>query len=383
MRANPLVFVFLNFLFSFQLDLLQTLLVFQELEVEKAAKRQRKQAVTAFYNVNSMATKQNVWAKLIHENKQKEKDIKESPLQKIIRVRNNIHKWRKLSSVQSHSPKVYPSCTHNFEEYATEHKPALEIHKNIAYFFNKWRATAHYNPSLYTYEKSSTGSHHSKKIRFDVNDAPTSLMPTLVVPWSRGEESEAAAHGSATDPPQGHRGLTPRSAGGSLHDVNRNSAGSPPGTSLGPEQHAYGHRVDLAEHVDNCDEVPRGESCVQEESRFRHGGDLAQNKSGQAQHRQARSGKNKSSPGASDFNINAADNLTDDKPASVQGYFWNRVPVPADGANQTADIPVGPATSKTRRTGVLAPFVVPSSCTDVSSRSPVATLETIYWLICC
>ncbi|XP_070174402.1 sodium channel protein 1 brain-like isoform X2 [Littorina saxatilis] len=111
----------------------------KEIESETNSKRQRKQAAATFYNMTKMAKKQSVWAKLIHENKAKEKEKDkqmETPLQKLIRVKNTINRWKK-SNVPKELP-VDPEYIVNFEPYATEKRTATYVAQNTKYFVKKW-----------------------------------------------------------------------------------------------------------------------------------------------------------------------------------------------------------------------------------------------------
>ncbi|XP_076443926.1 sodium channel protein 1 brain-like [Babylonia areolata] len=88
----------------------------KELESEKAAKRQRKQAASGIHNVTKLATQQNVWAKLIRENKRREKNTKEFKLQKLVRTRTAISAWQKLA-YKTHVDRTYAK---HFQQYATK-----------------------------------------------------------------------------------------------------------------------------------------------------------------------------------------------------------------------------------------------------------------------
>ncbi|XP_076441122.1 uncharacterized protein LOC143280370 [Babylonia areolata] len=157
----------------------------KEVESEKASKRQRKQAVSAFYNMTKLATKQNVWARLIQENKMKEKE-KESPLQKLVRMRAAINIWQK----KGHKTSIDRTRVHLFAPYATQDRSALDVHQNVAYCYKKWVSkTIHLKRNMKRHE-AKMGSSQSKLLPLKVggSDTPRSASDTSFTDDDKSQE---------------------------------------------------------------------------------------------------------------------------------------------------------------------------------------------------
>ncbi|KAL8586235.1 hypothetical protein ACOMHN_021500 [Nucella lapillus] len=141
----------------------------REIESEKAAKKQRKQAGGTFYNMSSLVTKQNVWAKLIHDSKFKDKD-KENPLQKLVRLRTAINMWQKLGIGMN----IDPAHAELFQEYATQDRSALDVLQNVTYHFTKWQSKVISKRICSTIVPQRK---ESKKLRFDVDNVSGQQTP--------------------------------------------------------------------------------------------------------------------------------------------------------------------------------------------------------------
>ena len=333
------------------------LFAFQELEVEKAAKKQRKQAVATFYNMNKLATKQNVWAKLIQENKQKEKD-KESPLQRVIRMRKNINKWKKVGLTHHVHKKSWAHAEY-FQTYATETRSATSIAQNVLYFFRKWsdiaRSSSRNVNAVSTLPKENP-LESSTLIAGPVENLPAAITPlkqakkksigdtevtsrtnaivgkmgqsdgrrsrtSSVASQRAGKAPRKPSEGPARDTNYNRGGVPPGASqgGGSAgeetrRDTNIHRDRSPAGAQWGPERrslHVGGNILEITEDLDNCSEVLDEDGCIQERSQGRRGGDLAWNNSSELRHRQPSGSKNEigdeKSYSASDLNVSAAE----------------------------------------------------------------------------
>lgn len=277
--------------------------MFQELEVEKAAKKQKKQAVATFYNINKLATKQSVWAKLIQENKMREKE-KGSPLERVIRVRKNIHRWKKYSTA------VKKNIAY-FEHYATEGRNAYAVQRNVLNHFHKWVDITRNVCAA----RAATSNQPHKKLHFKVS-SPRGALAQPLTPWKQSGVDDSR---SAQDINSNSPGLLPghdRDREEATRDTNLNSAGAPPAAPAGPECHglyADGNNVEIAEVLDNCSELLDDDTCPHEQPLVRNGRDLAQNNSHEAGPRQLACRKkiysdDEKGVSGSDCNVNAAKN---------------------------------------------------------------------------
>ena len=320
--------------------------MFQELEVEKAAKKQKKQAVATFYNINKLATKQNVWARLIQENKLREKE-KGSPLERVIRMRKNIHRWKKYSTV------IKKNSTY-FDHYATEGQTAAAVQRNVLNHFNRWVEITRAACAA----RTATSTQPQKKLQFKLS-SPGSALAQPPPSWKQSGVSDSR---SVQDINSNSPGLLPghdRARKEAMHDTNLNSAGAPPAAPVGPEHHglyADGNNVEIAEVLDNCSELLDDDACLHEQPLVRNSRDLAQNNSHEARPRQLACSKKLHSDdekvvGGSDCNVNAAKN---------------------DGAAVSAmslDPGFKPAQSRSRQMGGPAPFGLQELSTLLPSHS--------------
>ena len=119
-----------------------------------------------------LASKQNVWAQLVHENKNKDKD-KEHPFIKAMRLRAVLNDWRKRSAL--FAMYANPEVIAHFEQFASETRTAKEITRNVANCFRKWRRASRRKQLL----AESSGRIPARKLIKESNPGQVSVVP----PW--------------------------------------------------------------------------------------------------------------------------------------------------------------------------------------------------------